>query len=162
MKRRVVILGIGFLLVAVLGYFVARSAAPQSAPKENPTKQASARPVKMADIDPPKFRRAERPPVSDRDHEAMAAGALPNQRVLLFKDKDAMARFLAKLGNGVDLLGKLDALNALRVGFGNYDDLAALLDGEEEQSLIYPVNAPAPPEGTGQPGAVALGSGWQD
>lgn len=157
MKRRLVILGIGFVLVAILGYFVARSAVPEPVPKAASAKPVSSHPVAMEDIKAPKFRRAERPPVSDRDHEAMAAGALPNQRVLLFKDKDAMARFLAKLGSGVDLLGRLDALNALRVGFGNYDDLAALLDGDEEESLVFPVNAPAPPEGTVQPGAMALG-----
>jgi hypothetical protein len=51
----------------------------------------------------------------------------------------------------------LDALNALRVGFSDIDDLAALLD-EAEESFIFPVNAPAPPEGTVQPGAVALGN----
>lgn len=159
MKKRVAIWGFGFALIAILGYFLARSAAPPAVPRVVEARSSSNAPTAgMADITPPKFRREERPKTSAHDVDAMAAGALANQRVLVFKDKDAMERLLAKLGKGVDLLGRLDALNALRVGFGNYDDLAALLDGSEEQSFIFPVNAPAPPEGTVQPGAVALGS----
>lgn len=158
MNKRMVMFALGFALVAILGYFLARTAAPQAPPRESAAKNPVARPVGLADIDPPKFRRAERPPTSARDLDALAAGAMPNQRVLAFNDRDAMNRFLAKLGNGVNLLGRLDALNALRVGFGDYDDLASLLDGDEEESFIFPVNAPAPPEGTVQPGALALGS----
>lgn len=157
MKNRVAKLGLGFALVAILGYYLARTAAPDMKEIQAARKQVVSTPAPMADIEPPKFRRAERPPVSGRDLDAMAAGALLGQRVLVFADKDAMNRFLAKLGNGVNLLGKLDALNALRVGFGNHDDLAALLEGNEEESFIFPVNAPAPPEGTVQPGAMALG-----
>lgn len=157
MKSRVAKLGLGFVLAAMLGYFLARTAAPDAGEVHAARKQPVSEAPAISDIDPPKFRRAERPPTSGRDLEAIAAGALTGQRVLVFSDKDAMNRFLAKLGNGVDLLGRLDALNALRVGFGNYDDLAALLEGTEEESFIYPVNAPAPPEGTVQPGALALG-----
>jgi hypothetical protein len=55
----------------------------------------------------------------------------------------------------VNLLGRLDALNALRVGFDNEADLLAMLDGSEETSFIYPVNIPEFSFGA-QDGAVAL------
>ena len=69
-----------------------------------------------------------------------------------------MQRFLDRMGDHVKLLGKLDALNALRVGFSDYGDLQSLLDGSEQQSYIYPVTAPFPTEGSVQSGAVPLGS----
>ena len=72
----------------------------------------------------PKFRRGERLPTRRGDMEASLAGALEGQRVLVFKDASALARFLDKLDGRVNLLGRLDALNALRVGFADYDDLA--------------------------------------
>ena len=58
----------------------------------------------------------------------------------------------------MNLLGRLDKLNALHVGFGNEDDLLALLNGTEETGLVYPVNIPE--IGTGaQAGAAPLGNG---
>jgi hypothetical protein len=59
-------------------------------------------------------------------------------------------------------MGRLDALNALRIGFSDPDDLAWLLDGESEASLVFPVDIPNPGEGTAQAGAVALGDGLLD
>lgn len=95
------------------------------------------------------------------DMAAINDGALPNQRVIVFRDKAALEAFLAKLGNGVNLLGRLDKLNALHIGFGNEDDLLALLDGTEETGFIYPVNIPE--IGTGpQAGAAPLGNGLLD
>lgn len=85
------------------------------------------------------------------------AGALEGQRILVFKDQDALSRFLERAGDRIRLMGRLDALNALRVGFSDYNDLLALLDGDEEESFVFPVNVPGLPQGSVQPGAVALG-----
>lgn len=106
-------------------------------------------------------KRDEREKTGRLDLAAIQEGALPNQRVIIFKDKAALDAFLAKLGDSVNLLGRLDKLNALRVGFGNEDDLLALLDGSEETGFIFPVNIPE--FGTGaQAGAAPLGNGLLD
>ncbi len=162
MKRRQMFFIFGFALVAILGYWLAGTAAPKKPAVLAPLAPAPSNNQAMLDDPLPKFRRAERPPSKRRDSDAANAGALEGQRVLVFKDQDALARFLARAGDKINLLGRLDALNALRVGFSEYDDLAALLDGEEEESLIYLVNDPAPPEGTVQPGAMALGNDLLD
>ena len=89
-----------------------------------------------------KTRTKDRGPALTGDEAALSANAIPNQRTIGFADRAAMDRFLAGLGGGVSVLGRLDKLNALRVGFGNEADLLALLDGSEETSLIYPVSIP--------------------
>lgn len=159
MKYRPLLYVLGFALVAGLGYWLAGTAVPENEVNSKAGNPTPPRTEPVIDEPFPKFRKAERPPasVSKRDHDALEAGALEGQRVLIFSDKDALARFLARAGDKVKVLGRLDALNALRVGFSDYDELASLLDGEEE-AFIYPVNAPPPPEGTVQPGAVALGN----
>src|SRR5690606_22913595 len=81
------------------------------------------------------------------------------QRVLVFSDRDALENFLKRAGDGVRVMGRLDKLNALRVGFLDYDDLAALLDGEDEESMVFPVDVPVPGDAAAQPGAVALNDG---
>jgi len=111
----------------------------------------------MMDDTTPKFRQGLRPPLKEGDREAAALGALEGQRVLVFKDQEALRRFLERAGKGIRLLGRLDSLNALRIGFSEYAELAALLDGDEDQSFIFPVNTPPLPEGSVQPGAMALG-----
>jgi hypothetical protein len=68
-----------------------------------------------------------------------------------------MERFLAGLGDRVRLLGRIDALNALHVGFLDPADLAALLDGSEELAMIFPAWLPDPKPGTAQDGAVGVG-----
>lgn len=93
---------------------------------------------------------------SHLDREALENGALRNQRALVFKDEAAMQAFLAKLGDKVKILGKIDKLNTLLVGFEDSKDLAALLDGEEELSMIFPVNIPSFENVGPQDGAVAL------
>lgn len=110
------------------------------------------------DSEPVKFRKAERENTARLDHTAIEDGALPNQRVIVFKDRAELDAFLARMGDGVNLLGRLDQLNALHIGFGNEDDLLALLDGTEETGFIYPVNIPEFSTGP-QAGAAPLGNG---
>jgi len=110
----------------------------------------------------PVRRSALREASSKSDAEAATAGALLNERVMVFKSKAALEDFLKRAGNRVMVMGRLDALNALRIGFGNYDDLMAMLSGEEELSLIFPINIPPLPNGGVQDGAVALGAGLLD
>ncbi|GAA5117200.1 S8 family serine peptidase [Luteolibacter yonseiensis] len=160
MRRRNLFLTLGFAFTAMLGYWLAGTATQKEPvrPVSVESETAPKRPV-VADEPAPQFRRGERGPVFRRDDEASEAGALPGQRVLVFKDREALEDFLKRAGDKVRLMGRLDALNALRIGFGNYDDLASLLRGDEESSLIFPVDVPTPGEGTAQDGAVALGKG---
>ncbi len=163
MRRRHLILLLGFAVIATLGYWLAGTAAPRKSAREmNPKPQLEPKRTAIADEPAPKFRRKERGPAVRRDADALNAGALPGQRILVFKDQAALERFLKRAGDKVRLMGRLDALNALRIGFLNPDDLASLLDGEAQASFIFPVDIPAPGNGTVQPGAVALGAGLLD
>ncbi len=104
-----------------------------------------------------RFRTGEREMRFRSDDEALEAGALPGQRGLIFKDRAAMERFLENLGDRVKLLGRINALNALHVGFLDPEDLLALLDGSEDLSLIFPAWLPSPKPGEIQDGAVGVG-----
>jgi hypothetical protein len=159
MRIRHLLMVLGFALVAMLGYWLAGTAAPRKTARvEGPRESEPARRTAPADEAPPRFRRGERAPSSGMDVDAALAGALEGQRVLVFKDRAALEHFLEKAGDRIRLMGRLDSLNALRVGFSNYDDLLALLGGDEELAFVFPVSVPDLPEGSVQPGAVALGS----
>ncbi|QJE97973.1 S8 family peptidase [Luteolibacter luteus] len=99
-----------------------------------------------------------------KDSEAEAAGAFQNQRSLMFSDRAALEAFLERAkGKGIAVLGQIDRLNALHVGFLSADELASLLDGTEETGFIYPVTLPTPKTDGIQDGAVGFGTsllGW--
>ncbi|MCX8495561.1 MAG: S8 family serine peptidase [Akkermansiaceae bacterium] len=158
MQRRLLLLIPAFAFVAWLGYWLAGTAAPQR-PPGNQVNDSSAKPRRtvMDDEPMPTFRRGEREAKFRGDGEAMLEGALPGERILVFKDRKALEDFLKRAGDSVRVMGRIDALNALRVGFSNYDDLAGLLDGSEQASFVFPVDVPVPKDGTVQPGAVPLG-----
>ncbi len=163
MRRRPFLLFVGFAATAMLGYWLAGTAVPlQAARKAAPVSQEKPKRTVISGEPAPKFRRGERPPASRRDDAAAAAGALRGQRIVVFKNQAALENFLKRAGDKVRLMGRLDALNALRIGFSDPDDLAWLLDGEAEASFVFPVDIPAPGEGTAQAGAVALGDGLLD
>jgi thermitase len=62
-------------------------------------------------------------------------GALPKQAVIKFKSAREMQEFLRRLaGRNVRVLGRLDALSAVRVG---YDDVAQLRDALGEDADAY-------------------------
>jgi Subtilase family len=148
----------GFFACAVLGYWLARSASrvDESTSTAKPSSEAPAPKRMVLHEEPVRFKTDRERGGSSIDTAALKNGALQGQRSLVFKDRESMNRFLAKNGN-IRVLDRIDALNALRIGFDDPDDLAKLLDGDEEESFIYPVSAPPPPQGTVQPGAVALG-----
>jgi len=146
------------MLAATLGYWLATTAVPHPAARTAQHSPDPAASVGRVDEACPKFRHGDRLPGGWEDSAAAEAGALEGQRVLVFRDPAALARFLALAGDQIRVLGRLDALHAMRVGFDDYADLAGLLHGEAEPSMIFPVSLPAPVEGTVQPGAVALGN----
>lgn len=163
MRRRHLILILGFAATAMLGYWLAGTAVPlRAVRKALPKSEERPKRMVIADEAAPKFRRGERLPLSGYDDEAAEIGAQRGQRIVVFKNQAALENFLKRAGDKVRLMGRLDALNALRVGFPNPDDLTWLLDGEAEASFVFPVDIPVPGEGAAQPGAVALGDGLLD
>jgi hypothetical protein len=160
MRRRHWIIITGFGLTAMFGYWLAGTATPDP-PTKSPPKVAKvqARRSAGADDPAPKFRTGDRVPGFQRDEDAMANGALPGQRILTFTDQASLEAFLQRAGDRISVLGRLDALNALRIGFSDFLDLASLLDGTEEESLIFPVDIPVPGNASAQAGAVPLGAG---
>lgn len=164
MRSRWLIIVVSFALAGWIGYWLAGTAVPKR-PARQATTEGEIAPKRTIVVDDsaPKFRRGERAPKHLRDDEALEAGALPGQRIVVFNDQTALGNFLKRAGDRIRLIGRLDPLNALRIAFSNPDDLAALLDGEEQASFVYPVDIPPPPgEGTAQEGAVALGAGLLD
>ncbi len=158
MKMRHLLLLLGFAVAGLLGYWLAGTAVPRMAQRGVEKPEGNAPWQQIEDEQAPKFRGEERERGPRRDYAAAIAGAFEGQRLLVFKDADAMAKFLARAGGKVRLLGKIDQLHALRVGFSNYDDLAGLLDGGADPSYVFPVSIPTPKDGTVQPGAVPVGS----
>ena len=154
------LLVLGFCVTAILGYWLAETAAPRPQRMQKPGVQISPKRTAIIDESFPGFRKGQRPPSAySSDEDAKHAGALPVQRIIVFKDQAAVGNFLKRAGTRIYLMGRLDALNALRIGFFNSADLAALLDGGEESSYIFPVDVPPPGDGAVQEGAVALGAG---
>lgn len=147
--------------VGLLAYFATTFTISKATEKPKPSSQAAKPKAYPHQEQVQKTKRGEREKSGRLDMAAINDGALPNQRVIVFNDKAALEAFLAKLGNGVKLLGRLDKLNALHIGFGSEDDLLALLDGTEETDFIYPVNIPEFSTGP-QAGAAALGDGLLD
>ena len=148
-------------IAAVGGLLIGRWAG-ESATTEAPPPETQATPPKprsrLVETSPVPPRAAERP-ARMADAAAVEAGALPGQRSLVFSSPEALEAFLARLeGTGIAVLGRLDALNALRVGFFDLAELEGLLDGSEETGFIFPVSVPG--QGEVQEGAVGFGDRW--
>ncbi len=157
MRHSKSLLALGFVVAALLGYWLAQPRAPLPV-----TRLAEPSPPAKWAVQPPgperRYRSADRPPAIPRDDEALDAGALAGQRILVFKSQAALEAFLKRAGDKLSLLGRINALNALRVGFLDPADLAALVGNDAESSFIFPAYLPAPPDGTAQAGAVPLGA----
>jgi hypothetical protein len=165
MRRSNLILVLSLVLAGIFGYWLAGTAAPKNAVRKKASPSSEKPEWRVIENEPAaKFRGEERvdQPKSRRDDDAVAEGALEGQRSLVFADRAAMEDFLKRAGDRIRLLGRIDALNALRVSFSNLDDFASLLTEKEKASLIFPVDVPPPDDGVAQPGAVALGDGLLD
>lgn len=92
------------------------------------------------------------------DEEAQEQGALVGQRTLRFTSADALAAFLARAGDRIKVMDRIDSLHALRVSFLDPADLDGLLDGSEEMGFIYPAYTPNPNGGMVQDDAIPLGN----
>lgn len=144
--------------VGLLAYFLTTLSLPDG---KNISQNDDTPPTRSSfpqNVTPQKHKVNQRVDVSHIDAEAMNAGAIPNQRILVFKNKAALERFLARMGKDVSLLGRLDELNALLIGFRSPLDLNGLLEGDEEKTFNFAAYLPDLPQGSVQEGALGLGS----
>ncbi|MDA1004897.1 MAG: S8 family serine peptidase [Verrucomicrobia bacterium] len=82
---------------------------------------------------------------------------IPNERLIRFATEEDYRRFLASLdGSGLRLLGRIDQLRAVRLGFDKLSDLDGLLDGAEQFSNFY-VTVPDYPDVAAQAGSLGFG-----
>ncbi|BCU75640.1 S8 family serine peptidase [Luteolibacter sp. LG18] len=161
---RWLLLTLVFALCTAGGYLIVRTAKPDSTRTKSNANEPKQE-IVYHDTAGPTFRSGDRKEGKPKggDAEALSKGALAGQRSITFTDKAAMQKFLEKIqGKGIAVLGRLDAINTLRVGFLSADELASALDGSEKTGFIFPVSVPTLPEGSVQPGAVALGNHLAD
>ncbi len=84
--------------------------------------------------------------------------ALPNQKLIRFKDEKSYRDFLNKLANSdLTLLGNIDRLRVVGVGYGDLSELTDLGVDEDEMFHNFPVTIPQPGNVEDQPGAVGFG-----
>ena len=141
-----------------LGWYLGMDATEGGRPVEGSTAATPQRPA-IRETRPGPARTIERNDSARRiaDPEAEANGALANQRTITFASAEAMRDFLARIqGKGIAILGSIDALHTLRIGFLDPDELASLLDGTEDLGFIFPAYIPG--QGGIQAGAVGFGS----
>ena len=163
-RARIRLLIVAVLLIGGLaGRWLADQATEVGDPQAADTAETvTPRPKPLRD-GPIRDLKTERGPgsVFTEDSEAEDAGALRNQRTITFSSVEAMEAFLKKAqGKGIALLGRIDALKTLRVGFLSLDELRGLLEGEEQLGMIFPAFVPG--QGTVQPGAVGFGDLFLD
>lgn len=160
---RAAILLTAVVLGGIGGWSLIRMAAPAPVEKASAPSAGPARPAYPPDSALRPTKTAPRSVGLSTDEEAEEAGALRNQRTIRFSDRESLERFLAAIeGRGISVMGSIDRLNLLRVGFLSLSDLESLLDGDEELGMIFPVSLPQPANGGVQPGAVGFGRGLLD
>ncbi len=146
------------VIVGVSAYFLTKLTIPDVKRVAEKTESAPLRTSFPQTETPVKHRKAERQRSGAMDFTAIDNGAIPNQRIVVFKDRAALEAFLARSGDLVSILGRLDRLNALLLGFGNEADLLGLLDGTEVTGFNFPLSIPEFESVRPQEGAVAFGS----
>lgn len=93
------------------------------------------------------------------DDAAAKLGAIEGQRVLQFASLGELNAFLQRAGGAVTVMDRVDGLSALRIRFGRWSDIEALLGEHDRADFIFPIVLPNPQGGEVSPNAVPLGSG---
>ena len=155
---RFLVLATVAVALAFLGWLLARDAREATRAKRAST-TASAPPPAIIDTPNRASKGAERHPSKSRDDLLDALFGLPKERLIRFDSEEAYRRFLASLdGSGLRLLGQIDGLRALRVGYDDLSDLEDLLGDDDDSSANYYVAIPPLPDVSAQPGAAGFGT----
>ncbi|MGA0845889.1 MAG: S8 family peptidase [Luteolibacter sp.] len=152
---------LGFVLFAMFGYWLAGTARLPPL-RSNKEPEPVAAKLRSEDDAGPRFRSGERDLLPNMDGDAIESGAIANERVVMFRDRDALEDFLRRAKGRVHIKSRLDALNSLRVGFQILSELESLLGEDDALAMIFPVMTPPLPEGGVQADAVALGNRLPD
>ena len=150
--RKTLLTVVVMALCAALGWLLVRSASENSRSRDEQARNSPPPRVTTTFDRPNPDAKSSRRDVTPPEE----ANGLPGERIVMFGSDEEYERFLASLdGSNIRLLGRLDKLRALRLG---YDDLATLQDllGDQEAFENYSVYVPLPPErgegGSGGPG----------
>lgn len=103
-----------------------------------PRRPSSITPEHMVSPEPPLSPHPELPLENDDrlskllSRRLSSFGAIGNELLLKFKSPEALCAFLSRADqSGLKILGRLDGLMAIRVGFDDLDELRALIEGDE-------------------------------
>ncbi|MBK1832817.1 S8 family peptidase [Roseibacillus ishigakijimensis] len=144
-----------FILLAIL---VGRLVVSDVAEKTRGKAEKPAQRTPILTQTSPEARRTERDRKSALDVEVDPRLARRNERLVTFDTEEDYRNFLNSLsGSNLRLLGQIDALRAVWLGFDRLSDFDGLLD-EDQLGYNYLVTLPLPPgDGGVQAGAVPFG-----
>ena len=154
MNIRPLLITLALLLGCLIGWVILDDATQVA---EKPEEESKEKP-KFTTIEPPKTKGDRKRDLSKKRVTLEDIIALPNQRLIKFSDEKSYRDFLAKLGNSdLKLLGNIDQLWVVGVGYRRLSDLTDL--GVDENDLLhnFPVTVPQPGEVQDQPNAVGFG-----
>ena len=151
---------LAWILVAlVLGFFLPTFFLNEGRDSKNKSGLSQTQFVDQADLTLPAAKSNGPRTVSARFLRKPTSPAMPNERLVRFKDEEAFRRALETADkNGIKLLGEFPHLNAVRIHFDTLADLADFVGDDGEEFFNYISYLPAPPERTGEPGAVGFGA----
>ncbi len=149
-------LGIATFVALILGFWLVRDIVATVRGKSQGADSGAARPYLQ-------FDRPNLPSKAPWRHNSRRAPGideilfgLPGERIIRFDGEKDYRDFLSRIGNSkLRLLGRLDGLRAVRVGFDNREDLDGLLD--DESAPNFRVSIPDLPQVGAQPGAIGFG-----
>lgn len=150
------------LCVALLGFYTTREPGSEKTDEISGTNPRTAPKTYPRDLPFPETKSTVPKRNTPVEVDAPPGDALRNQRSITFSDRYSMNRFLSEMGGNLRLLGRVDKLNTLRIGFRNESDLSALLDGTEGTSFIFPVSIPETETVEAQEDAVPFSNGLLD
>ena len=149
-------LGIAAIAALALGFWLVRDIVATVRGKQNATGSGGPRPHIQ-------FDRPNAPSKAPWRHDSRKAPGideilfgLPGERIVRFQDEEGYRAFLARVGETkIRVLGRLDNLRAVRIGFDDREDLDGLL--EDESAPNFRVSIPDLPQVGAQPGAIGFG-----
>jgi len=139
----------------VLGWLLGRDAGSTNKPATENRPASSVR-IAARPYDPPNATSKDSRQARGRPGQQ---DGIPNESLVHFGSEEAYRKFLASLdGSGLRLLGRLDNLRTLRLGFDNPNDLSDLLGADFDEFANYPVYVPEPPSTNNNSGGVGFGA----
>jgi hypothetical protein len=149
-------LGIAAIVALALGFWLVRDIVATVKGKQDTADSGSFRPHIQ-------FDRPNVPSKAPWRHNSRKAPGideilfgLPGERIVRFKDEEGYRDFLTRVGETkLRVLGRLDNLRSVRIGFDNREDLDGLLD--DESAPNFRVSIPDLPQVGAQPGAIGFG-----